>query len=36
MCIHHMVFELCVAEKKEWKMNELEIFMFGFGHLVKG
>ena len=43
ICIHGVVFELCVTEerrrkKKEErkKMNKIDIFAFGFLGLVKG
>ena len=37
ICIHHILFELCLAKKKEKeKMNKIETFMFGFLDLVKG
>ena len=34
--IHRIVIELCLSEKKKEKMNNIDIFAFGFIDLVKG
>ena len=41
ICIHRIVFELCVTEERKKKerrkkMNKIDIFAFGFLGLVKG
>ena len=35
ICIHRIVFELCVTEERK-KMNKIGFFAFGFLGLVKG
>ena len=39
ICIHRIVFELCVTEEEEErrkKMNKIDFFALGFLGLVKG
>ena len=36
ICIHHILFKLCLLKKERKKMNKIEIFAFGFLELVKG